>query len=168
MKTALKTIVGVLTGIFVILLVAKIAADKTYFNDYDPKLPFDARVSESTMVEDSGDFFGITRHRHFEKVVFSMQTRKDERMPVILTLPAKRTGKVPVIIFLHGIGQSKGFLEDICSPFNEGGFAMACFDQLRQPRPASTSRGFFSCLAQDTATTYTIPPISPDVVYVSS
>ncbi len=132
MKTALKTIVGVLTGIFVILLVAKIAADKTYFNDYDPKLPFDARVSESTMVEDSGDFFGITRHRHFEKVVFSMQTRKDERMPVILTLPAKRTGKVPVIIFLHGIGQSKGFLEDICSPFNEGGFAMACFDQSMQ------------------------------------
>ncbi len=132
MKKTLKITGGVLAGVFVILLLAKVAADKTYFSDYDPKLPFDVKVTETGVVEDSGDFFGIPRNRHFEKVVFSMQTRRNERMPVLLTLPAKRTGKVPVIVFLHGIGQSKGFVEEICTPFNEAGFAMACFDQSMQ------------------------------------
>jgi dienelactone hydrolase len=132
MKKALKIIGGMFVGILALLLVAKLAADKAYFSDYDPKLPFDVKVTESAKVEDSGDFFGIQRNRRFEKVVFSMQTRKNERMPVILTLPATRTGKVPAIVFLHGIGQSKGFVEDICTPFNEAGFAMACFDQSMQ------------------------------------
>jgi dienelactone hydrolase len=132
MKKALKIVGGVLAGLFVLLLIAKVSADKTYFNDYDPKLPFDAKVSETAVVEDTGDFFGITRNRRYEKVVFSMQTRKNERMPVILTLPKTRTGKIPAIVFLHGIGQSKGFIEEICTPFNEGGFAMACFDQSMQ------------------------------------
>ena len=132
MKKALKIVGGVLLSILLVLFIVKVAADRAYFSDYDPKLPFDVKVSESAVVEDSGEFFGIERHRHYEKVAFSMQTRKDERMPVILTLPAKRTGKVPAIILLHGIGQSKGFVEEICTPFNEGGFAMACFDQSMQ------------------------------------
>ncbi len=132
MKKTLKIAGGVLAGIFVVLVLAKISADRTYFKDYDPKLPFDVKVTESAKVEDTGDFFGIQRSRRFEKVVFSMQTRKDERMPVILTLPAQRAGKVPAIVFLHGIGQSKGFVEEICTPFNEAGFAMACFDQSMQ------------------------------------
>ena len=132
MKKALKIAGGVLLGAFILLLVAKLAAARSYFSDYDPKLPFDVKVSETAMVEDAGDFFGIPRQRRFEKVVFSMQTRKNERMPVVMTLPAKRTGKVPAIVFLHGIGQSKGFIEEICTPFNEAGFAMACFDQSMQ------------------------------------
>ena len=66
------------------------------------------------------------------KVLFTMTSRPNETMPVLLTLPVDRQGKLPVIVFLHGIGQSKRFLEEICTPFNEAGFAMACFDQSMQ------------------------------------
>ncbi len=132
MRKALKIIGGVLLVLVVLLLAAKMWADATYFNDYTPSLPFNVQVQETGVVEGTIAFFGITRPRHFEKVLFTMDTRANESMPVLLTLPVERTGRVPVIVFLHGIGQSKGFLEEICSPFNQAGFAMACFDQSMQ------------------------------------
>jgi len=127
------TIIGGVIGILILLLlVYKVIMDKNYFADYDPKLPFNAQVSETGIVDSTVDFFGITRPRRFVKVLFTMTTRPGETMPVLLTLPVERQGKLPAIVFLHGIGQSKGFLEEICTPFNEAGFAMACFDQSMQ------------------------------------
>ena len=132
MRKALKIIGVILLTIIVGLFVAKLWADKTYFNDYDPTLPFNVQVKEVTRVEDTVDLFGIVRPRRFEKLLFSIEARPGETMPVIMTLPVERPGKLPVILFLHGIGQSKRFLEEICTPFNEAGFAMACFDQSMQ------------------------------------
>lgn len=132
MRKALKIIGGLFLAIIVLLLVAKIWADSTYFNDYDPSLPFNVQVQEVAQINDTIELFGITRPRRFEKVLFTMDTRPNESMPVLMTLPAERKGRVPAIVFLHGIGQSKGFLQQICTPFNEAGFAMACFDQSMQ------------------------------------
>lgn len=132
MRKALKIIGGIFLAIIVILLISKIWADKTYFNDYDPSLPFNVQIQEVAQVNDTVELFGINRPRHYEKVLFTMETRPNESMPVLMTLPAVRKGKVPVIVFLHGIGQSKGFLQQICTPFNEAGFAMVCFDQSMQ------------------------------------
>ncbi len=132
MRKALKIIGGILLAIIVVLCITKVWADKTYFNEYNPSLPFNVQVKEATHVEDTVDLFGIVRPRRFEKLLFSMDARPGEPMPVILTLPVERSGKLPAIIFLHGIGQNKRFLEEICTPFNEAGFAMACFDQSMQ------------------------------------
>lgn len=132
MRKALKIIGGLFLAIIVLLLVAKIWADSTYFNDYDPSLPFNVQVQEVAQINDTIELFGISRPRRFEKVLFTMDTRPNEPMPVLMTLPAERKGRVPAIVFLHGIGQSKGFLQQICTPFNEAGFAMACFDQSMQ------------------------------------
>ena len=132
MRKTLKIFGGFVLAILLILLVTKVWADKTYFNDYDPTLPFNVRVNEVNMVNDTIELFGIDRPRRYEKILFNIDTRPNESVPVLMTLPAERTGRVPVIVFLHGIGQSKGFLEQICTPFNEQGFAMACFDQSMQ------------------------------------
>lgn len=132
MRKALKIIGGVFLAIIVLLLIAKIWADSTYFNDYDPSLPFNVQVQEVAQINDTIELFGISRPRRFEKILFTMDTRPNESMPVLMTLPAERKGRVPAIVFLHGIGQSKGFLQQICTPFNEAGFAMACFDQSMQ------------------------------------
>jgi hypothetical protein len=132
MKKYLKISLGVLGGVLLLLLVWKFAADATYFNDYDSKLPFNESVVEVNEVNDTIDFFGITRPRHYRRVVFRYQSRPGEMVPALLTFPAESTGKVPCIVFLHGIGQSKKFLDEITTPFNEAGFAMVTFDQHMQ------------------------------------
>jgi poly(3-hydroxybutyrate) depolymerase len=58
-----------------------------------------------------------------------LDARPGERMAAILTLPAVTQKPVPVIVLLHGSHQEKEFVEEICTPFNEAGFAMVCFDQ---------------------------------------
>lgn len=132
MRKVFKVIGGVVLSIILVLLIAKAWADKTYFNNYDPTLPFNVQVKETALVNDTVEFFGITRMRNFEKIVFTIDARPNEPMPVLLTMPVGLKGKAPVIVFLHGIGQSKGFLQEICTPFNQAGFAMACFDQSMQ------------------------------------
>src|SRR5690606_33952119 len=37
--------------------------------------------------------------------------------------------KLPTIVFMHGSGQRKEFVESICTPFNQAGFAMLSYDQ---------------------------------------
>lgn len=51
-----------------------------------------------------------------------------ERVPTLLVRP-KGNGPFPCVIFLHGIGQKKEFLDDICEPFLNAGYAMVTFDQ---------------------------------------
>ncbi|HDP35221.1 MAG TPA: alpha/beta fold hydrolase [Candidatus Hydrogenedentes bacterium] len=132
MRKFLKIIGCIVLALILLVIIVKMWCDKTYFNEYDPTLSFNARAKSSEVVDSTIDFFGITRPRRFEKVLFSIDARPDEPIPVLMTLPMHRKEKVPVIIFLHGIGQSKGFIEEICMPFNDAGFAMACFDQSMQ------------------------------------
>ncbi len=131
-RKILKIAGGVILVLILVVMIAKLWADSTYFNDYDPALPFNVRVEGSEVVDGTVDFFGITRDQQYEKVLFTIDARRDEPIPVLMTMPVQRSGKLPVIIFLHGIGQSKSFLERICTPFNQAGFAMVCFDQHMQ------------------------------------
>ncbi len=123
-----------LSCLFIAMLIAifKIWADKTYFNAYDPSLPYNIHLEEKVAVTDRIEFFGAERSRNFELLRFHMDARPGEPIPVFVTLPAGRTEKIPVIIFLHGMDQGKEFLLEISAPFNEAGFAMACFDQFMQ------------------------------------
>ena len=104
MRKALKIIGVILLTIIVGLFVAKLWADKTYFNDYDPTLPFNVQVKEVTRVEDTVDLFGCPPRR-FEKLLFSIEaTGRDAGHH---TLPVERPGKHRLSCFGIGQGSSK-------------------------------------------------------------
>lgn len=131
-KKVLKWIgMGVLV-IILVLLIFKIYADRTYFNNYDPTLPLNAQVKEVKEINDEIEVFNVRRPRRFQSIEFSFESRRGERVPALLVLPIELKGKIPCVIFLHGIGQSKGFIHEIAGPFVEAGFAMASFDQIMQ------------------------------------
>lgn len=107
-----------------------------YFDNYDPKAPLNATVLERTEINQDDPENACTLTR------FTFDGYGGETVPALISLPANRRGKrLPVIIFLHGIGQDKNFLKQIYSPFSRAGFAFVSFDQymrgerkLRQPR----------------------------------
>ncbi len=129
MKKFFKNLCILLILLAGVILIAKSVADARYFSDYDAALPLNVQEEASKKVDEQSDLFGVPRPRRFDEVKFSFDARPGDRVPTLLTFPIGHQGKLPVIIFLHGIGQSKGFLEDICTPFNEAGFAMTSFDQ---------------------------------------
>lgn len=120
MRKALKIIGVVVGGIIVVLLILKLSADMRYFSDYDPKLPFRERVAE------------LEERPEYRRIKLYYQGERGDQVPALLTFPKNFRGKVPCIIFLHGIGQKKEFLDEITTPFNQNGFAMATFDQYMQ------------------------------------
>ncbi|MFO7974856.1 MAG: dienelactone hydrolase family protein [Candidatus Hydrogenedentota bacterium] len=108
-----------LIGVVAVLLVAKARWDAAYFEGYDPELPFE--VQEEPAMRESG----------YRRIEFSFQgVEGEDRVPgVLVTPPPLEEGAHPCVIFLHGIGQKKEFIDEIATPFIEAGFAMATFDQ---------------------------------------
>ncbi len=119
-RKALKITAAVLGGLVLILLAWKFTADFRYFSSYDPKAPFNVQVTETV---DQGEY---------QRVKLSFDGQPGEPVPTFMTFPKNMKGKVPCVIFLHGIGQNKKFLDEITTPFNQAGFAMASFDQYMQ------------------------------------
>jgi dienelactone hydrolase len=117
MKKALKIFVAVLVIGIAAALIFKNNVDKDFYNDYDYTLPLDATVTEES--DEPG--------YQLEKVVFT--ARENETVPALITMPREANDPVPIIIFLHGIGQKKEFITEICEPFVNAGFGLACFDQ---------------------------------------
>jgi dienelactone hydrolase len=129
-KKAWKVIRISMALVLVALLAGKWRADQTYFSDYEKALPLNPQVERPLVnVAAERDFFGVPREKSFARTQISFESRVGERVPTVLTFPPDPKGAYPVVILLHGIGQSKKFLEDICTPFNKAGFAMVCFDQ---------------------------------------
>jgi dienelactone hydrolase len=123
MSTFKKILIGIAAtvAIFIVAVLGyKTVCDRTYFNDYDPNLPLHATVAESEARPD------------YQRIKLYFESRPGEQVPTLLTFPLQMKGKVPCIVFLHGIGQNKGILDNICAPFNKAGFAMATFDQYMQ------------------------------------
>ena len=100
-----------------------------YFDNYDPNAPLNVTVKETTEVNKD------TPEKGYTITKFTFDGYKGEKIPTLMSMPMKHKGKkLPVIIFLHGIGQNKNFLKEITAPFNQVGFAFVSFDQYTTGR----------------------------------
>lgn len=127
LKKVLKIAGGVLLALVVALWVWKGYSDAHYFDNYDPKAPLNVTVLETQDVNKD------TPEKGYTITKFTFDGYKGEKVPTLMAVPLKRTGKkMPAIIFLHGIGQNKNFLKTITAPFNQCGFAFVSFDQCMQ------------------------------------
>jgi dienelactone hydrolase len=115
-------IVGVFLGV-------KAYADRHFYEGYDHALPLNASAGDIVAVEKPIEAFGQTLDARYRRQRIEFEARPGERVPAVLTFPMEADGPAPVIVLLHGSHQDKEFIEDICTPFNEAGFAMVCFDQ---------------------------------------
>jgi dienelactone hydrolase len=123
----LKGALGVLLALVVLLWAIKVYRDAHYFDNYDPSAPLNVTVSETTEVNKD------TPEQDYTITKFTFDGYKGEKIPTLTSMPMNRRGKkLPVVIFLHGIGQNKNFLKEITAPFNQVGFAFVSFDQYTQ------------------------------------
>jgi len=120
MKRILSITAIALLVLVVGLAVYKERVDARYFEEYDPNLPHEIEVH------------AVTEEDGYRLEYFSFQSRPGEMVPTLLALPKEQDEPLPLILFLHGIGQKKDFLKEICTPFVQNGFAFACFDQHMQ------------------------------------
>lgn len=117
MRVTFKVILGLFGGMLLVGLLLKANADRRYFDAYDAGVPLNARVAESD------------RRAEYAREKVYFDSTPGEAIPTLFTLPLERAGRVPCIVFLHGIGQDKDFLDEITPLFNKAGWAMASFDQ---------------------------------------
>ena len=125
-----KALLVLIAVVAVALAAYKVVADGRFYADYDPNLPFSAEVAPAVPVDETIEVFGLERTKRFRRIAFSFEARLGERVPGLMAMPMEPQGKVPVILFLHGAGQRKEFIDEIATPFVDAGFAMVSFDQL--------------------------------------
>lgn len=115
-----------LVFVVVILGGAKVYMDATYFSGYDPDAPLEVELAE---VAERPQYMR-------EKIYFN--GFRGGRVPALLMRPKDQEGPYPCVIFLHGIGQKKEFVDEdfggktVAEFFTKEGFAFATFDQLMQ------------------------------------
>jgi len=129
LKKILKGAGIAFVSLLIALFIVKSVGDARYFDDYDATLPLNVEVKATSEVRDPVEFFGLQRDRGFKKTDLSIEARPGDRVPCVLTQPLQFEGKLPTIVFVHGSGQRKDFVEKICTPFNDAGFAMISYDQ---------------------------------------
>lgn len=105
-----------IVALFVALIGAKLWWDAGYYNGYEAELPLNAIVQAEEAREG------------YRRVAFAFDSVPGQRVPGLLALPPAE-GRYPCVIFLHGIGQSKSFLDDIAPFFTSEGFALVTYDQ---------------------------------------
>lgn len=133
----------ILRGVLLVLAVACLAVmvakrwwDAHYYDGYDPALPLNASVKAE---ED---------RPAYHRVAFTFDGLPGMPVPSLMALPRDSKGPFPCVIFLHGIGQEKEFLDDIAAPFTQAGFAFVSFDQYtRGDRKLKDTKRLESLLA---------------------
>ena len=111
----------------------KTIGDATFYDGYKPNAPLNAQIT------------GEEQRPDYQRTAFTFDSTAGDKVTSLLTRPLTFEGKLPCIIFLHGIGQEGDFLDEISAPFNKNGFAMATFDQLgRGARRIPKSAGFLT------------------------
>lgn len=122
MKKAIRFIVlscaALVLLMFVCILAIKRNADSHYYDGYDSNTPLNVMIKSE---EDRPDY---------RRIAFSYDSLPGEAVPSILALPLNATGPFPCVVFLHGIGQDKEFLDEIAAPFVQAGFAIVSYDQF--------------------------------------
>lgn len=120
MKTVRRIAVGFGITIVTVLLAAvvwKAWWDSGYYDGYDPNLPLNTTVR------------GEEERPAYRRVDLTYEGLPGQPVPTLLALPPGPGGPWPCIVFLHGIGQKKDFLDEIAAPFTQAGFAIVTFDQ---------------------------------------
>ena len=108
-------------GIIVLLaLGTKVYLNATYFNGYDPDQPLESAITDLQERED------------YMRASLYFNGLDGLRVPTLMATPKDDSGPWPCVMFLHGIGQNKKFLDEIAAPFVRAGFAFCSFDQLMQ------------------------------------
>ena len=126
-RKILKGLLCALLALVVLLWAIKAYRDAHYYDNYDPRAPLNITASDTNEVNRGTPEKGYTITR------FTFDAYGGEKVPTLIALPMNRSGKkLPVVVFLHGIGQNKSFLREITAPFNQVGFAFVCFDQYTQ------------------------------------
>ena len=95
---------------------ARSNSDSHFYRGYDSDFPLNVSIES---VEEKEAY--IREHFFFD-------SNADHRIPALMALPHEE-GPHPLIIFVHGVGQRKEFLDEIAEPFVEAGFAKVTFDQ---------------------------------------
>ncbi|HPO13570.1 MAG TPA: alpha/beta hydrolase [Candidatus Hydrogenedentes bacterium] len=138
LKKILKIAAGVVLILVVLLWGFKAYRDAHYFDNYEPKAPLNITVLEKTEVNKE------TPEEGYVLTKFTFDAYQGEKVPTLMSIPLKRTGKkLPVVLFLHGIGQNKNFLKEITLPFNQTGFAFVSADQFMQGERKLQSKASF-------------------------
>jgi dienelactone hydrolase len=128
MKRKIKIVGIVLLCLFALVVVSlaivKVSLDASYFKGYDPSAPLESSVTD---VQEKPAYTHM-------KVYFNGS--RGDRVPTLLLAPKSAARPMPCVIFLHGIGQEKDFVEEqfdgrtVADPFLNAGFAFAAFDQF--------------------------------------
>lgn len=92
-------------------------ADARFYDGYDAELPLAAVVRE------------MRETPEYTRIDFTYQSTPNSHVPTLLALPHSGAKPYPCIIFLHGIGQNRRFLDEIAGHYTKHGFAIASFDQ---------------------------------------
>ncbi|NOY82436.1 MAG: alpha/beta fold hydrolase [Kiritimatiellaeota bacterium] len=117
-RFAALCLLGAVLALMLAIQAVKWHMDRHFYDDYDPDLPCELRIRARE-----------TRPA-YRRIDFTFVGVKNTSVPALLALPRlERPPPYPCIVFLHGIGQKKEFLDVIASRFTERGFAMTCFDQ---------------------------------------
>ncbi|MEK7707776.1 MAG: alpha/beta fold hydrolase [Verrucomicrobiota bacterium] len=98
----------------------KLFLDVTYFSGYDAKAPLNVQIAEEKKTP------------AYQWTKFSYDGFRGDRVPVVMAMPKDAPGPFPCVVFLHGIGDDKEFMQrhKLDEPFVKAGFAFVCFDQL--------------------------------------
>lgn len=124
------TIIGI--AAFTVATAFKLGFDAQFFDGYSPDAPlnFVQREARDTTL--------------YHRVEFTFDGMPGEPVPTIMAQPLDQPGPFPTLIFLHGIGQKKEFLDEIAEPFVKEGYAIVCFDQLMQGERSVDDKDFLT------------------------
>jgi len=104
----------------VLMALAKLLWDAHYFDGYDPRMP----LNEVVIADERRD--------DYRRVYFTYEAFAGSPVPALLTLPLESDAPVAAVVFLHGIGQKKEFIDEAAGMFAGEGLALATFDQYTQ------------------------------------
>ncbi len=110
----------VATGIVAVglLFIARAWADAHYYEGYDASYPLNSAVTSEEVRAD------------YIRIGFAFDSMPGQRVPGLMAKPLTAGEPLPCIIFLHGIGQNKEFLDEIAAPFAKAGYILVTYDQF--------------------------------------
>jgi len=105
---------------WVLITFTKLVFDAHYFDGYDPAAPLNAQILSEEEREG------------YRRVYFAFEGVGGMRVPSLMALPLEGAGPFPTLVFLHGIGQEKEFLDQVAGHYAAEGLVLATFDQYMQ------------------------------------